>query len=410
MFTNLIQLYKQAYSGLSKNSWYLSIVMLINRAGTMVVPFMTIYTIRQLHFTIEQSGYIMAIFGVGAVSGGFIGGKLINKIGFYDLQVGALLSGGLLFLILGYQHNFISVAIFTLILSICNESFRPANSTAIAHYSSEETKTRSYSLNRLATNLGWAFGGGLGGVLAKVDYHLLFWVDGCTNILAGLLLLTLMPRASVAKTIKKAAADFDEVFSSAYKDGTYLIFILLATLFATCFFQFFIMQPVFYKLQWHFDEGFIGFLLALNGVLIVLVEMILINWLDGKQHPLTYIISGILVAACSFVLLNIMPHAAWVAILVVTMITLGEMLSMPFMNTFWIARSNVRNRGEYAALYAMSWAGAQIIAPFVGSQVIAYGGFEMLWWLLGGVCFLVAIGYFVMKRSIPTDKKVPVLP
>ncbi|MEO3407227.1 MFS transporter [Mucilaginibacter sp. CAU 1740] len=410
MFTNLIQLYKQAYSGLSKNSWYLSIVMLINRAGTMVVPFMTIYTIRQLHFTIEQSGYIMAIFGVGAVSGGFIGGKLINKIGFYDLQVGALLSGGLLFLILGYQHSFIKVAIFTLLLSICNESFRPANSTAIAHYSSEETKTRSYSLNRLATNLGWAFGGGLGGVLAKVDYHLLFWVDGCTNILAGLLLLTLMPRASVAKTIKKAAADFDEVFSSAYKDGTYLIFILLATLFATCFFQFFIMQPVFYKLQWHFDEGFIGFLLALNGVLIVLVEMILINWLDGKQHPLTYIISGILVAACSFALLNIMPHAAWVAILVVTMITLGEMLSMPFMNTFWIARSNVRNRGEYAALYAMSWAGAQIIAPFVGSQVIAYGGFEMLWWLLGGVCFLVAIGYYVMKRSIPTDKKVPVLP
>ncbi|WPV01674.1 MFS transporter [Mucilaginibacter sp. cycad4] len=410
MATSLIQLYKQAYSGLSKNSWYLSIVMLINRSGTMVVPFMTIYTIRQLHFTIEQSGYIMAIFGVGAVSGGFIGGKLINKIGFYDLQVGALLTGGLLFLVLGYQTSFISMAIFTLVLSICNESFRPANSTAIAHYSTEENKTRSYSLNRLATNLGWAFGGGLGGLLASINYRLLFWVDGCTNIAAGILLLTLMPRSKVAKTIKEAVAGFEEVVSSAYKDGVYLLFILLATLFATCFFQFFIMQPVFYKIQWHFNERFIGFLLALNGILIVLIEMILINWLEGKRHALTYIISGILVTGSGFILLNLMPHVPLVAILIVCMITLGEMLSMPFMNTFWISRSNVRNRGEYAALYSMSWAGAQIIAPFLGSQVIAYGGFELLWWLLGGVCLFVALGYFIMKRSIHINKRVPVLP
>jgi predicted MFS family arabinose efflux permease len=132
MLTLLIQSYKQAYSGLSKNSWYLSLVMFINRSGTMVVPFMSIYTIQQLHFTIVQSGWIMAIFGVGAISGAFIGGRLSDKIGFYDIQVGALLLGGIMFIILGFQHTFISVGIGTFILSICNESFRPANSAAIA--------------------------------------------------------------------------------------------------------------------------------------------------------------------------------------------------------------------------------------------------------------------------------------
>lgn len=135
MFTSFIQLYKQAYSGLSRNSWYLCIVMLINRSGTMVVPFMSIYCIQQLHFTIVQAGIIMALFGVGSITGAFVGGKLTDKIGFYDLQVGALLSGGLLFLILGYQHTFITLSTGTFILSFCNDSFRPANSTAIAHYS-----------------------------------------------------------------------------------------------------------------------------------------------------------------------------------------------------------------------------------------------------------------------------------
>jgi predicted MFS family arabinose efflux permease len=406
MLTSFFQLYKKAYSGLSKNSWYLSLVMFINRSGTMVVPFMSIYTIQQLHFTIVQSGWVMAFFGAGAIAGAFIGGKLTDKIGFYDIQVGALLIGGILFLILGYQRTFISVGIGTFILSICNESFRPANSTAIAHYSSDENKTRSYSLNRLAVNLGWAFGGGLGGLLASFNYHLLFWVDGCTNIFAALLLLKLMPRSKIIKTVIKNAGDNITVYASAYKDGVYLIFILLSTLFATCFFQFFIMQPVFYKIQWHFNERFIGFLLAFNGILIVLIEMVLIHKLEGKRNPITYIISGILVCGSGFVLLNLLPHAIWVALLVVILITLGEMLSMPFMNAFWISRTNNSNRGEYAALYSMSWSAAQIIAPAVGSQIIALGGFNMLWWVLGCVCLISSTGYFFLKKFTPPHKQV----
>jgi predicted MFS family arabinose efflux permease len=84
---SLIQLYKKAYSGLSPNSWYLSVVMFINRSGTMVVPFLSIYCINQLGFSVVQAGYIMALFGVGSIFGAFMGGKLTDKIGFYDLQV-----------------------------------------------------------------------------------------------------------------------------------------------------------------------------------------------------------------------------------------------------------------------------------------------------------------------------------
>src|SRR6202012_1135386 len=280
MFAYTIQLYKNAYSGLSRNSWYLCIVMLINRSGTMVVPFMSIYCIQQLHFTIVQSGSIMALFGIGSILGSVLGGKITDKIGFYDLQVGALLSGGLLFLLLGYQHSFYGVAIGTFILSLCNESFRPANQTAIAHYSTGENRTRSYSLNRLAVNLGWGVGGAIGGFLAAINYHLLFWVDGCTNILAAVMLLKLIPRTSITKPEKIAVETTGS--TSAYRDGVYLIFILLTTLFAACFFQLFTMQPLFYKTVWHFNERIIGALMAMNGILICVIEMVLIHNLEGR--------------------------------------------------------------------------------------------------------------------------------
>ncbi|HAL82877.1 MAG TPA: MFS transporter [Mucilaginibacter sp.] len=408
MLTSFFQLYKQAYSGLSRNSWYLSIVMLINRSGTMVVPFMSIYCIQKLHFDIKQAGIIMALFGAGSVTGAFFGGKLSDKFGFYDLQVSALLSGGLLFLILGYQHTFIPLCIGTFILSVCNDSFRPANSAAIAHYSSHENKTRSYSLNRLAVNLGWAVGGAMGGFLAAINYHLLFWVDGCTNIAAALLLLKLMPRANVIKTIKKR--DKTIIAASPYHDKIYLIFLLLAMLFAMCFFQFFIMQPVFYKIQWHFNERFIGFLLALNGILIVLIEMVLIHNIEGKRNGLIFISTGIFMLGVSFMLLNIVRPSAISAIFIVVLITFSEMVSMPFMNAFWISRTTDYNRGEYAALYTMSWSAAQVIGPFAGGQVIFYGGFRMLWWLLGAVSMLASLGYIILYRVNFHRKQKSVIP
>ncbi|MBD1395374.1 MFS transporter [Mucilaginibacter glaciei] len=394
---NIFHLYKNAYTGLSRNNWLMSIVMFINRSGTMVVPYLSLYCVEKLGFSITQAGLIMALFGVGAILGAFIGGRLTDKFGFYDLQVGALLSGGLLFILLGYQHTFVTLAIGTFALSFCNEAFRPANSTAIAHYSNAENKTRSYSLNRLAVNLGWAFGGGLGGYLASINYHYLFWVDGCTNIVAAILLLRLIPRSS----IKKVAAIKDQVIkvASPYKDKAYLAFILLSTLFGLCFFQFFIMEPVFFRLQWHFSERLIGLLLAANGLLIVAIEMVLIHSLEGKRHGLVYIIGGVLITGIGFTLLNILPPGVATAVLVVVIVTLGEIMSMPFMNAYWISRTNNYNRGQYAALYTMSWSAAQVLAPAFGSQVIYHAGFNLLWWLLGGLSFATAAGYFLLYKS-----------
>jgi len=396
MLTSPIQLYKQAYSGLSKNSWYLCLVMLINRSGTMVIPFMAIYCTHALHFTIVQTGIVMGMFGAGSICGAILGGILTDKIGFYDLQIVALLSGGVLFIILGFQHTFLSILTFVFILSFCNDSFRPANSSAIAYYSSADNKTRSYSLNRLAVNLGWAVGGALGGFLASFNYQLLFWVDGCTNIFAALMLLKLIPRSNIVKPVKIKQAE--AAASSPYKDKIYLLFIILVILFSCCFFQLFSMQPLFYKTKWLLSLREIGFLMSLNGMLIVVIEMVMIHNLEGKRHPLNFICAGVLLVGAGLVLLNILPHNLFSGIITVLFITFGEMLSMPFMNSFWITRTTDYNRGQYAGLYTMAWSIAQVAAPTIGGVIILHHGFSSLWWLLGGVCLLSSIGFMVLYR------------
>src|ERR1700742_113835 len=189
MISRTISLYQNAYSGLSRDTWLLSLVMLINRSGTMVIPFMTIYlTQPSMGYSISQAGIVMGLFGLGAVCGGFLGGRITDRIGFHRVQLVTLTGGGFLFMLLGQMKSYPLICLFTFLLSLVNDAFRPANSTAIAFYSKEENRTRSYSLNRLAINLGWAVGGAIGGILASINYHLLFWVDGCTNLFAALLI------------------------------------------------------------------------------------------------------------------------------------------------------------------------------------------------------------------------------
>lgn len=364
----------------------------------MVVAFMSVYCVKQLHFTIEQAGIVMTIFGAGSICGGFFGGKITDKIGFYDLQVGAMMSGGILFIVLGHQHTFLTMCTGAFVLSLCNESVRPANSSAIAHYSSPENKTRSVSLNRLAINIGWALGGGLGGFLAAINYHLLFWVDGGTNILAAIFLLILMPKSGIVKSYKKA--NIPEIRISPYRDKTYLLFIGFGLLFFICFYEFMIIESAFYKIAWHFSLPFIGFLMALNGILIAIIEMVLIHNLEGRRPGLVYIYTGVFMGALGFVLINIVPPSAIAAVLIVVLITFSEMLCMPFMNSFWIQRSKDHNRGQYAGLYSMAWSAAMIIAPALGGLIIATGGFSLLWWIFAGFSFISGTGYLFMYRAI----------
>lgn len=402
--TRIIGLYTKAYSGLSPATWWLSLVMLINRSGTMVIPFMTLYLTRKLGYSLGQAGLVMSLFGVGAICGGFLGGRLSDKFGFYNVQLTALAGGGVLFIILGQMHSFPLICLFTFLLSLVNDAFRPANAIAIGKYSKEENRTRSFSLNRLAINLGWAAGGSLGGFLASRNYELLFWVDGITNIGAAILLLVVLSPKRNTETPKKHQAIIRDKNTSAWKDKPYLIFTVLTGIFAYCFFQIFTTMPVFYKSDLGLNETTIGFLMAINGVLIALFEMVLVHSLEGKRDVLTYISVGTFIVGLSFMVFNIFPGALGLAIFAMLLCTVGEIISMPFMNTFWIGRSNDNNRGQYAAYFTIAWSIAQVLGPGSGAIIADQYGFDTLWWFIGGLLTICAIGYRWLQKLIAAQK------
>lgn len=403
MLTATINLYKKAYSGLNRNIWLLAFVMLINRSGTMVLAFLTLYCMNE-GFSIEQGGIVVAIYGIGSMVGAFLGGKLSDRFGFYNIQFAALFLGGCMFMLLGQMQSYLAICLCTFVLSMVNETFRPANASAIAHYSTLKNRTQSFSLVRLAINLGWGVGIAIGGFMASFDYHLLFWVDGGTSMVAAFTLLLLLPRTdgNENRIAMGNLSAHEKNASAAHRDRTFWWFLVFIVLFATCFFQLFTTVPIYFKEVLLLDEYHIGLVMSLNGILIAAVEMLIVFKLEGRKPYLLLIAAGTLLMGLSFLLLNIpFLSGMLIATIAVLVLTIAEMVSMPFMNSYYISRTKEHNRGAYAGMYTMAWSAAQVIGSSTGAILANHIGFVNLWYLVAFLCVLAAMGFYRMHQRSP---------
>ncbi|WP_198403827.1 MFS transporter [Aquimarina aggregata] len=399
----MLRHYINSFSGLSKEVWWLALITLINRAGAMVIPFLSLYLTDNLNFSLEQVGWIMTSFGLGSFFGAWLGGKLSDKIGYYKVILGSLFLTGASFLIVQYFTSFWSICISFFVLIAIADAARPAFFVALSAYSKPENKTRSLTFIRLAINLGFSAGPAIGGlIIASIGYYGLFWVDGITCIIAGLVMIqTLHPKK--AKELDKEIVI--ENPTPAYRDTTYIIFLISLALFGFIFVQYFSTIPLYYKEIHQLSEEKIGLLLALNGALIFFFEMPLIAYLEKTKISKTgHVISGFILTGISFILLLVTP---WAGILIIGMIiaTLGEMVAFPFGNAFALDRAKKGRQGAYMGLYSMSFSLAHIFGHNSGMQFIDNFGYNNTWIFMTsimvlGTFLLVLVKLRVRKESI----------
>lgn len=402
---NVFQKYANSFSGLSREIWMLALVTLINRSGTMVIPFLTIFLTDELNFTLGQAGAVMSAFGMGSVVGTFVGGQLTDKIGYYKVMFTTLFASGLVFISLQYFHDYWMWMLAIFITSAIADGFRPASMTAIAAYSKPENRTRSVTLIRLAINMGWAIGPAIAGILAKyVGYDWLFWGDGLTCIGAAILLtFILSPKKTKGKENQEESEE-RALVDSVYADKKFIAFVVLVSISAISFFQLFSMIPLYFKEALTLEEDVIGYLLAFNGVLIALIEMPVVFSFEKRYQALKMTALGTLLIGTTFLALN---AGSWFGFVIwaVILITIGEIFAMPFSNAFTMARSSSHNRGSYMAVYGMAYSAAFIVAPSMGAWVSGNYGWSALWYLVLGLCILASIGFLWLNTSIQNEKR-----
>ena len=392
----LFNSYINTFKGLSREAWMLSIVMLINRSGSMVLPFLGVYMTDHLKFSLENAGIVLSFYGIGSVLGSWLGGFLTDKFGEYYIQSWSLFLSAPIFIIMPFFSSVDMMALLIFLQSAISDTFRPANSVAITKYARPENLTKAFSLNRMAVNLGFSIGPALGGILSGISYNFLFIVNGIGAVTAGIIYVIFFRRRNKifrekkklepTKTIEKT------VTKSPYKDYPFLLYSFLCAVFAVCFFQFFNTIPLFYKDVAKLDQSTIGFILGYSGFIIVLVEMPLVS-LAERVLKIPQILSiGIIMSGVSYLLLLFGSNIP-LLLLSMSILSIAEIWVLPFMSTVTALRAERGNKGAYMGLNGIAFSFSFIFTPFLGTYVFSHFGFDSLW--IGSFAILMVTAFLI---------------
>ncbi|CAH1001204.1 Na(+), Li(+), K(+)/H(+) antiporter [Neolewinella maritima] len=383
----LTQLYARAFAGLPRKVWLLSLIMVVNRSGAMVIAFLSVYLVNSMGYSATDAGWVMGFFGAGGIVGNYVGGLLNDRYGSWHIMVFSLIGAGFLHILIGQVTAFWPLCILVFLTSVTADAFRPANRAAIAVYADAEHLTQAYGLQRLAANLGFSVGPALGGLLITLyGYQSLFWADGITFLLAAALFVIMLPADETARPlvedpappIASGAPALQQPLKetrSALRQPWLVCLALANTCVITAFFQFFSTIPV-YLTSNGYTEGEFGLLLTISGVLIVAVEMPLVYLADRRYRPLYVMLGGVcLILAGYFMLPLAVPVGYALVVVWIVLITLGEIFFMPFTSTYVAKHAPPVRRGEYLGVLSASYSLAFILCPVIGFQLAERFGY-----------------------------------
>jgi MFS family permease len=300
----------------------------------------------------------------------------------------------------------------------------PANGTSMARVCADELRVKGFALNRLANNLGATIGPAVGGVLALRDYRLLFWADGLTSLAAAVVFAILWKGAwagdgnekreegaavvsahegSMVPQPKIASGNMTKTAASAqahspWRDRPFLLLMLIFLVWSAVFVQVLTTYPLYIRNVYGLAENRIGQLFAVNTILIVVLEMILMEKI--RRYPLTSMIN------VSFILmgagLGIMPLGRGFSFAAFTVVvwTFGEMLSMPLVAALIAGRARDDTRGRYMGIFSLSFSLAFIIAPAAGTAVYGRFGGDAVWISCAALCLLMAAAFSALRPAL----------
>ncbi len=359
---------------LPRSFWVLFAGTFINRFGTFVWPFLTIYLTRQGH-TLTEAAWAVSGFGGGAIFGSAAGGWLSDHIGRRHTIVLGTFSTAVCMMLLYTANSLPAIVVCTMLVGLTSGAYHPAASALLADIVPNAQRVRAYAAFRLAANAGFGCGACVGGLLAN---HSLFWLfagDALTTASYGVIAVLWLPHGLRAQTKN---APWSDAFRSLKRDHVFQALWLSAFLAAVVFVQFgstyslHVMRlgltvdgPGFHLAP----ESVYGLLLAWNGALVVFTELPLtsltLRFDSRRVMALGHVLVGIGFG------LNAWATSIPTLVLAMTIFTVGEMISAPTTSAFVARLAPERLRGRYMGVLALAWNCASIVGPQFGFRLFA---------------------------------------
>jgi MFS family permease len=393
--------------------WLLQVGGLMNSFGNgLALPFLVIYLHNVRGFSLGTAGLIVAVSSLAQLTAGVLAGPLIDRIG-----PRPTLAGGLVLQAIGYGflplvrepwEAFVLIAIE----GAGSAGFWPSQSTLISRLTPTARRHAAFAQQRVTMNLGIGLGGLAAGWIAVVGdpttFTVLFVLDALT-FLAYVGVLFFVPDPGVPED---EVGDTAPTYAAVLRHKTFLGLWTLNFMFVAAGYSLFNLLPAFARDQAGLSERQIGAVFFVNTLAIVLAQLPISRWIEGRRRmralalmPALWAVAWLLVDAGGywFTASTAFAIIAFAGI----MLGVGECFHGPAHQALVSDIGSPHLRGRYFAVHSLSWGLAGFVGPALGGFILAAAPFA-LWPLASLVCVIAAIGVLRIERYIPAHlQRVP---
>ncbi|CAL9483483.1 MDR family MFS transporter [Streptomyces pilosus] len=392
---------RESVSGLPRAFWWLWLSTLVNRLGAFVATFMALYLTLDRGYSASYAGLVAALHGLGGVISSLGAGVMTDRLGRRPTLLVSQTATALSVALLGFVRDPVAIAAVAFLVGMASNASRPAVQAMMADIVRPEDRVRAFSLNYWAINLGFAISSAGAGFIAEVSYRAGFLIEAGMTLACAVLVFVKLPESRPGEDAAGPAGEKDSVsLGTVVRDGRYMGVVGLSFLIALVFQQGYLGLPVAMGAA-GFSPADFGLAIAVNGVLIVVLQLPVTRFIE-KRDPRQLLIASSLLAGYGFGLTAFADSVAVFA-LTVCVWTLAEIVNAPTQTGLVVALSPVHGRGRYQGMYTMSWAVAALVAPLMSGFVIDHWGAAWLWGTCAVVGTVAGLGYALLMRGLPGE-------
>jgi MFS family permease len=372
--------------------WWLWLAELVTWTGRFVVPFLTLYLTRNAGLDAGQAGLVVACYGVGSAISMLAGGVLADRFGRRVTLVTSIFASAVILCAIPQFEGRLAVSVLLFLYGLGNGAGYPLVATVVGDLVPATRRTVAFIYITCAVNLGYGIGPVLAGLLAGVDFSLLFYGQALALVIAGAIVTVAVPETHRAQTRALAIAEGSGL-RPVLRDRPFLVLLAAMCLYDVVYQQSTTTLPVAMTRQGLTGRDY-GFLLALNGLLLCALQVPsvrVLTWLRRETVIVCFmLLVGLGLAAQSWAAVLPAGAAMPAYLAAVTVWTLGELGLHPSAQVTAADLAPAWLRGRYQASYALVWSGAAIVAPVAGGVILDRLGPRALWLAGAAVCALVA--------------------
>lgn len=381
--------------------------LLTSTGLAMTYPFLTLYLNTQMGVPMDRIGLLFLGNAASGLVAQAFSGTVADRFGRKPVMVFGLLAQSCISVAYTQGTTFEQFIVIATLGGFFSAIFMPASNAMIVDLVGPERRAEAFGLMRIAANLGFVIGPSLGGFLALGSYTTLFMATAAAQVIYMVALLVSARETLPARGRVVHSQGWAGGYGAMLTDRPFIVLLVASLMTTLVYTQLGTTLPVHLKQDIGIQENGYGLLMALNGGLVVLLQIPVTRLVERRDRALMLSL-GVMCYTIGIGSMGWWHEFAYFAASMIV-VTIGEMMIAPVASAEVADLAPAHMRARYMAAFGLTWTLGYGLGPTWGGLVMEKLGSDWLWNLVFVVGTLAALAYlplrWMVRRPIQEDRE-----